>query len=105
MKQINVQELKQKLDRKDDFVLLDVREDFEREICKLTPDVHIPMNEIQERFHELPKDKEIVVYCRSGARSMNVCMFLQSQGFKSLQNLSGGILSWADQIDSSIQKY
>lgn len=105
MKHISVKELKLRQDENQNFVLLDVREGFERDICKLTPDTHIPMNEIQSRHTELPRDKDILVYCRSGGRSMNVCGFLESQGFVNVYNVSGGILAWADQIDPRVQKY
>ncbi|MCB0308595.1 MAG: hypothetical protein KDD48_04430 [Bdellovibrionales bacterium] len=105
MKQITVKDLKDKLDQKDDFLLLDVREAFERDICKLEPDTHIPMNEIQSRYGDLPTDKPIVVYCRSGQRSMNVCNYLETQGFEDVTNLQGGILAWADEIDPTLEKY
>lgn len=104
-KNIHVRDLKEKMDRKEDFVLLDVREDFEREICKLSPDKHIPMSQIQSRLGELPKDAEILVYCRSGGRSMNVCGFLESQGYANVTNVGGGILAWSDHVDPTVQKY
>ena len=105
MKNIHVRDLKEKLDRKEDFVLLDVREDHEREIAKLSGDRHIPMNQIPQRLDELPKDAPIVVYCRSGGRSMNVCAYLESQGDTDVTNVGGGILAWADHVDPTVRKY
>lgn len=105
MKHLDVDTLKQKMDQREDLVLLDVREDYEREICKLSPDVHIPMGDIPDRWSELPQDKDIIVYCRSGGRSLNVCQFLEKSGFSSVYNLTGGILAWADRIDPSFRKY
>ncbi len=85
--------------------LVDVREGFERNICKLEDDLHIPMGEIQQRLHEMNRDSAIVLYCRSGSRSLAVGQFLLNQGFSEVYNLKGGILAWADEIDPQIQQY
>jgi len=105
MVQLSVKALKQKMDRNESFTLLDVRELYERDICKLAPDQHIPMNQIPDRLGEIPKDKDLIVYCRSGGRSANVCGFLEAQGFTNVYNLAGGILAWSDDIDPTLQKY
>ncbi len=105
MKEINVQELKQMQDKGIDFQLIDVREPHEYEICNLGGEL-IPMGEVPERFNEISKDKKVIVQCRSGARSGNIVSFLeQNHGYDNLYNLAGGILAWADQIDSSMTKY
>ncbi len=102
---ITVKELKERIDQGKKPFVLDVREPFERDICKLDDDKHISMREIQQRFQELDQKKEIVVYCRSGQRSHNVCLFLQKQGFENVCNLTGGILAWANEIDPTCPKY
>jgi rhodanese-related sulfurtransferase len=85
--------------------VLDVREVWELAIARLDDTVHIPMNEIPERFAELPRDRQIIVMCRSGGRSMQVAQFLERKGLAAVANLTGGILAWHDQVDSSIATY
>ena len=101
--EITVEELKQRLDAKEDFVLLDVREPHEYQICNLNG-VLIPLNDLPRRVHELDPSKEMVVHCRSGARSARAVGFLQHAGFKA-KNLAGGILAWSDRIDPKMPKY
>src|ERR1051326_9484262 len=96
--QMTVDELKKRIDEGKKPYLLDVREPFELDICKLDYSQHIPMKEIPTRVSELDKSKEIVVYCRSGGRSLQVCNFFAQQGFDNVHNLKGGILAWADFI-------
>lgn len=93
------------LDNKEDFQLIDVREEHEFEICNLNGQL-IPMNTIPDNVDKIAKDKPVVIHCRSGARSGNVVNYLQSNfGFTNLYNLEGGILAWADQIDENMPKY
>lgn len=76
-------------------VLLDVREEFEREQHGYIPgSLHISMNDIQGRQHELDPTKPVIVYCASGMRSMEVGAFLLTQGFKDVANLNGGFNAW-----------
>nr|WP_224772607.1 molybdopterin-synthase adenylyltransferase MoeB [Pelagicoccus enzymogenes] len=86
-------------------ILIDVREQYEREICSIDGSVHIPMGEIPARLNELPKNKEILVHCHHGGRSLRVVQFLRQNGFTRSTNVAGGIDSWATQIDSSLQRY
>ena len=86
-------------------VLLDVREDWEIEMCSLPGIKHIPMHLVPERAGEIDRDAELVVICHHGVRSMQVAMFLERQGFSSLYNLSGGVAAWADEVDSSMRRY
>jgi molybdopterin/thiamine biosynthesis adenylyltransferase/rhodanese-related sulfurtransferase len=102
--EISVEELKQRLDAKEDFVLLDVREPHEYQICNLNG-VLIPLNDLPRRVHELDPSKEMVVHCRSGARSARAVGFLQHAGFTKAKNLAGGILAWSDRIDPKVPKY
>ena len=105
MGKMTVTELNEKMENNQRPYLLDVREPFERDICKLTDDKNIPLKELPNRFSELNKDQEIVVYCRSGGRSQQACMFLEQQGFKNVINLTGGVLAWSDYVDPSMPKY
>lgn len=89
---------------KEHYVLLDVREDDERNFCSIQPSFHIPIGEIPDRWEELDKDKTWVVYCRSGGRSARVAEFLQQNGIKAI-NLTGGILAYSAEIDPSIPRY
>jgi molybdopterin/thiamine biosynthesis adenylyltransferase/rhodanese-related sulfurtransferase len=102
--EMTVEELKLRMDAKDDFVLLDVREPNEYQICNLGG-VLMPMGDVPKRQQELDPEKHIVVHCRSGVRSGKVVDFLRQQGFEKVQNLAGGILAWADRIDRSMPKY
>lgn len=86
-------------------ILLDVREVFERDICKIDEAIHIAMNEIPNNLDKLPRDKHILVHCHHGARSRNVMNFLHDNGFDKVSNVSGGIEAWALTIDPSLQRY
>ena len=106
--QISVKELKARLDKKeahnDNFLLLDVREPYEFQIAQIGGKL-IPQNDVPNRVGELNPDQEIVVHCRSGARSQKIAEFLQQNGFRKVSNVAGGILAWADEIDPTVQKY
>lgn len=88
-----------------DAILVDVREGFERDICNIDASVHIPMNDIPNRLAELPKDKQILVHCHHGGRSMQVVNFLRQNGFENSTNVGGGIDSWAVEIENEMQRY
>jgi rhodanese-related sulfurtransferase len=105
--EITPKELKERIDRGNAPFLLDIREPREIDICALDYGSHIPMQQLPDRFQELAdyKEKDLVVYCRSGGRSANCAEFLRAQGFKSVINLTGGILAWSDQVDPSMPKY
>jgi adenylyltransferase/sulfurtransferase len=102
--QVSVQELKQRLDAGDDLFLLDVREPYEVQIAQIGGYL-IPQNDVPSRLGELDPAKEIVVHCRSGARSQRIAELLKANGFQKVSNLAGGILAWSDEIDPKIQKY
>ena len=102
--QISVKELKQRRDAGDDLFLLDVREPYEVQIAKMGGYL-IPQNDVPNRLGELDPSKEIVVHCRSGARSQRIAELLKQNGFQRVSNLAGGILAWSDEIDPSVQKY
>jgi adenylyltransferase/sulfurtransferase len=104
--QITVQQLKVKQDAHENFFLLDVREPHEVKIASLGAPL-IPVGSLESRIAEIPvpKDAEIVVHCRSGARSQKAAVILKNHGFTNVQNLAGGILEWADKIDPTLPKY
>jgi adenylyltransferase/sulfurtransferase len=102
--EVTVEELKQRLDAKQDLFILDVREPHEYKICNLKGYL-IPLNDLPKRFQELDPGKETVVHCRSGGRSAKAVAFLQQAGFTKVKNLKGGILAWADRIDPKVPKY
>lgn len=104
MKEISVQELKEKLDSGEDFQLIDVREDFEYETSNIGG-LLIPLGGILIEADKVAKDKPVVIMCRSGKRSAAAIMQLEQQGFTNLTNLKGGILAWADEIDPNISVY
>jgi rhodanese-related sulfurtransferase len=104
MKEISVQELKEKQDKGEDFQLIDVREDFEYEMSNLGGEL-IPLGGILIESDKIDKTKPVVVMCRSGKRSAAAIMQLEQQGFTNLYNLRGGILAWADEIDPNISVY
>jgi rhodanese-related sulfurtransferase len=89
-----------------DMTLLDVREDWETALAPVpSAIVHIPMGQIADRLSELDPQRETVVICRSGGRSMQVAHFLASRGFGSVSNLAGGILAWSRDLDPKIPQY
>ena len=104
--QISVQQLKRKLDAKEDVFVLDVREPHEYQIVNLGVPL-IPVGDIERRASELAdmKKSEIVVYCKAGVRSQQAALALKQAGFTNVSNLSGGILAWAEKIDPSMPKY
>jgi len=102
--QISVKDLKARRDRSEDFFLLDVREPYEYQIAQIGGTL-IPQNDVPNRLAEIPRDREIIVQCRSGARSQRIAEFLKQSGYTQVANLAGGILAWSDEIDPSVQKY
>ena len=105
MKEISVQELKQLIDSKADFQLIDVREPHEVDICEIGGEL-IPMIDVPHNMDKISKDKQVVVHCRSGGRSGQIIQFLEkNHGFTNLYNLKGGILAWAKEIDTSMPTY
>jgi adenylyltransferase/sulfurtransferase len=100
-----VEELKRRLDQKENLFILDVRNPEEYDICRIPGSTLIPLPELPRRFRELDGNREIIVHCKSGMRSLKAQQFLRQQGFQKVKNLKGGILAWADKIDRSMPKY
>jgi molybdopterin/thiamine biosynthesis adenylyltransferase/rhodanese-related sulfurtransferase len=102
--EITPEELKAKLDSKEDVFILDVREPHEVEISNIGGSL-IPLGELPNRVNELDSSKEIVVYCHTGRRSHRAVDFLKEAGFKKIKNLVGGIDAWSTRIDPSVPRY
>ena len=102
--QLTVKEFKARRDAGEQIFLLDVREPYEYQIAQIGGTL-IPQNDVPNRLAEIPRDREIVVHCRSGARSQRIAEFLKQSGYTQVVNLAGGILAWSDEIDPAVQKY
>ena len=102
--EIQPEEFKRRLDAGEDIFVLDVREPHEYQICSIHGNL-IPLGDLPRRVHELDSSREIVVHCKSGARSAKAVDFLRQSGFKRVSNLAGGILAWADRVDPTLPKY
>lgn len=104
MRTITATELQQYLqDNKP--VLLDVREPSEHEICQIDNSLLIPMGDITARIQELDEEDEIICICHHGMRSLQVAMYLESQGFGNMVNLTGGIEAWACEAQPDMPRY
>lgn len=105
MKQITVKELKTKLDNHESVQIIDVREEYEVEICSIGGE-HIPMSEVLTNSEKIKRDVPVVIHCRGGNRAAAVILALENNfQFKNLYNLEGGIMAWAEQIDPAMETY
>jgi adenylyltransferase/sulfurtransferase len=104
MKEITASELKALKEKNADFQLIDVREEHELEICEIGG-LHIPMGDVMYNLDKISKEKQVVIHCRSGARSGAICQALEAQGYTNVYNLKGGIIAWANEVDPSLTKY
>jgi molybdopterin/thiamine biosynthesis adenylyltransferase/rhodanese-related sulfurtransferase/molybdopterin converting factor small subunit len=98
-------ELKERLDRGEPIVIVDVREPQEYQINRIEGSKLIPLGELPQRYEELDPNAALVMQCKSGARSAKATQFLRGVGFKNVRNLAGGILGWIDQVDPTQPKY
>ncbi len=98
-------DLKARLDKKEDFVLLDVREAHEYAICSIPGSTLIPVGELPKRIHELDSAKEIVIYCKGEIRTGQAFRLLQQAGFRKLKALENGIEGWAEEVDPTMPTY
>ena len=103
--EITAPEVKKMMDERKPFVLVDVREPHEFQICRIPGSTLIPLGDVPKRMHELSSADEIVVHCRSGMRSAQAVELLMKAGFRKIHNLKGGVLAWADQVDPTMPKY
>jgi rhodanese-related sulfurtransferase len=107
MEEITVHQLKDKIDKKESFLLLDVREMFEYYISKIDGSTVIPVDELPSRIDEIAeyKNQQVIVMCRTGSRSAQAQMMLQENGFQDVKNLKGGVNEWAREIDTTLPVY
>lgn len=98
-------EIKQRLDAGEDLVLIDVREPDELMIAMIDGAREHPMSEARQWIDALPRDRELVIFCHHGSRSMQVAMALAQRGYTRLTNMSGGIDQWSEQVDPSVPRY
>jgi adenylyltransferase/sulfurtransferase len=103
--EIDVTEVKAKLDRGDNFVLIDVREPHEHRICNIPAAKLIPLGEFAKHLGEFDPAADIVIHCKSGMRSAKACGIMRQAGFQNVRNMVGGILAWSDKVDPSVPKY
>ena len=103
--EISVYKVKEKLENKEDFLLLDVRTKSEYQRVSLNKAYHIPLSNKKKRASELDPDQEIILYCHHGGRSQHAVEYLLTQGFKNVKNMSGGIDLWALKVDTSLGRY
>jgi rhodanese-related sulfurtransferase len=94
MSTITPEEIKKRMEQGETLTLIDVREDEEVAAGMIPGAIHIPMGEIPERHNELSRTDEVILVCRSGARSGRVQEYLEAEGFTGLKNMIGGMLGW-----------
>lgn len=105
MKEISPNSLKEMMNKKTDFQLIDVREYFEHEICCIGGD-KIDMYSIMNNIDKISKKKDVIFYCRTGNRSEIIIKMIEKKyPFNNLYNLEGGIMRWREDVDNSINKY
>ena len=102
--EISVKDLKAKLDKKEKFVLLDVREPHEYDVAKIAGSTLIPLGKLPERFGEIDKNAKVIVHCKMGGRSAKAVSFLREKGYDAT-NVAGGINAWSEEIDPSVPQY
>lgn len=105
IKQLTALELKQAITSNSNLFMLDVREPFEYKYAHIVGSTSIPLNQLPNKLAELDAEKDIVVICHHGMRSMQAANFLVQSGFKQIANLQGGIDAWSLDCDSSVRRY
>ncbi len=98
-------EVKQRLDKGEKLLLVDVREPWEFDICKIAGAKLIPMNTVPANLQALDGDDEIICYCHRGMRSLDVAVWLRGQGVEKARSLAGGIERWSLEIDANVPRY
>jgi rhodanese-related sulfurtransferase len=103
--QIEVDELARWRETASPHAVLDVREPWEVELCRIADSIELPMGELSGRLEEVPRDRPVVVLCHHGMRSLKATVWLRSQGIGQAINLAGGIDAWARRIDRAMPVY
>jgi rhodanese-related sulfurtransferase len=103
--EITAKEVRQRQERNEKLLLLDVREHWERDTASIAGSLHIPMSEVPASLPELDPDQHIVVYCHAGVRSLSVTDFLRRLGYDQAQSMAGGIDQWSREVDPAVPRY
>jgi rhodanese-related sulfurtransferase len=101
--EITPAQLAERLARGEELVLIDVREPHEWDAGHLDQALHVPLQQVPKRLDEMPRDKELVMICRSGGRSANAQQFLKQNGYTRVLNLTGGMMRWARDVDPGVR--
>jgi rhodanese-related sulfurtransferase len=105
VREISAPELKERRDRGDKPLVIDVREDWELQLACIPDVLHVPMNQVPARISDWSRDAETIVMCHAGGRSLRVAHFLANQGFTNVANLTGGISAWSELVDATVPRY
>lgn len=106
MKQLKVTELKDWIDNQKPFQLIDLRESYELDICKINSAIHIPMDQILSNTQKIVMDRPVVLFCKTGQRAESVIHALETEhGFSNLYSLEGGIMAWTKEVDVTLDRY
>jgi len=103
--EITPQEVKQRLDRGEKLLVVDVREPWEYAHCHIENALHIPMGSIPANLQSLDTDEDVICYCHHGMRSLDVANWLRSQGIVSAKSMAGGIERWSAEVDPKVPRY
>ncbi|MBT3514757.1 MAG: molybdenum cofactor biosynthesis protein MoeB, partial [Nitrospina sp.] len=107
--EVSADEVKLKLDRSDEFILVDVREPSEYDICRIDGSILIPLGKIEEmepkNLNGISKSNKIILHCKAGVRSLKAAKALKKMGFEDVKSMAGGIESWSERIDPSVPRY
>ena len=104
MKSITVQELQKLMNNNEQIALVDVREKSERAMASINGSIHVPMMSIPYQLDLFNKDEPVYIFCHSGVRSAQACLYLEQQGFNSV-NIIGGIHAWSLEVDPDVPIY
>jgi rhodanese-related sulfurtransferase len=106
-REISASDLAARLREGKPTLVVDVREDWERGICRLPNDTHVPLHSLVARAPEIvpPKDGAVVIYCHAGVRSFMAAQYLEHIGLKDVISLAGGIDAWSVEVDPSVARY
>lgn len=103
--EIRPQEVKARLDRGEKLVLVDVREHWEYEVCRIEGAKHVPLGCLAASLQTLPDVDEVICYCHHGMRSLDAAAWLRVQGFEKAKSLAGGIEQWSVEVDPKVPRY
>jgi rhodanese-related sulfurtransferase len=103
--EVSPAEIKQRMDRGEKLLLVDVREPWEFEVCRIEGAKLIPMGSVPANLQALDTDEDVICYCHHGMRSLDVAVWLRGQGVASAKSLAGGIERWSQEIDPAVPRY